>query len=89
MSVLFITHDLGAMAQLCQSARVMYLGNLVEEAETEELFANTLHPYPKALFASTPDFKRKERQTDLAGERPQYTDEFKGCVFFAEWVKDY
>ena len=34
-----------------------------------------------ALFASIPDFKRKERQVSLAGELPQYTDDFKGCVF--------
>ena len=81
MSVLFITHDLGAMAQLCHSVRVMYLGNLVEEADTEELFANTLHPYTQALFASVPDFERKERKVSLTGELPQYTDEFKGCVF--------
>ena len=46
MSVLFITHDLGAMAQLCHSVRVMYLGNLVEEARTEELFARPMHIYP-------------------------------------------
>ena len=81
MSVLFIIHDLGAMAQLCHSVRVMYLGTLVEEAETEELFTNTLHPYTKALFASVPDFERKERKVSLTGELPQYTDDFRGCVF--------
>ena len=47
MSVLFITHDLGAMAQLCHSVRVMYLGNLVEESGTDELFENPLHPYER------------------------------------------
>ena len=81
MSVLFITHDLDTVAQLCHSVRVMYLGTLVEEAETEELFSNTLHPYTRALFESIPDFKRKERKVSLSGELPQYTDDFKGCVF--------
>ena len=52
-----------------------------EEAETDELFANTLHPYTQALFASIPDFKKKERKVSLSGELPVYTDEFKGCVF--------
>ena len=57
MSVLFITHDLGAMAQICHSVRVMYLGNLVEEARTEELFARPMHPYthiPRACWTASP-----------------------------------
>lgn len=54
MSVLFITHDLGAMAQLCHSVRVMYLGNLVEEARTEELFARPMHPYTQGLLDCIP-----------------------------------
>ena len=82
VSLLFISHDIGVVRYISHRIGVMYLGTLVEEAETEELFANTLHPYTKALFASIPDFKRKERQTALAGELPQYTDEFKGCVFY-------
>ena len=45
MSVLFITHDMGAVSQLCHSVRVMYLGQVVEEASTEELFENPRHPY--------------------------------------------
>ena len=81
VSLLFISHDIGVVRYISHRIGVMYLGTLVEEAETEELFTNTLHPYTKALFASIPDFKRKERQTALAGELPQYTDEFKGCVF--------
>ena len=81
MSVLFITHDLGTMAQLRHSVRGMYLGNLVEEAETEELFDNPLHPYTKTLFASTPDITRRERKVSLAGEIPRHTEELQGCVF--------
>ena len=81
MSLLFISHDIGVVRYISHRIGVMYLGTLVEEAETEELFANTLHPYTQALFASIPDFKRKERQISLAGELPQYTDDFKGCVF--------
>ena len=81
LSLLFISHDIGVVRYISHRIGVMYLGTLVEEAETEELFANTLHPYTKALFASIPDFKRKERKVSLTGELPQYTDEFKGCVF--------
>ena len=81
VSLLFISHDIGVVRYISHRIGIMYLGTLVEEAETEELFANTLHPYTRALFASIPDFQRKERQTALSGELPQYTDEFKGCVF--------
>ena len=55
MSVLFITHDMGAIAQLCHSVKVMYLGQVVEDTTTEELFANPLHPYTEGLLASVPD----------------------------------
>ena len=81
LSLLFISHDIGVVRYISHRIGVMYLGTLVEEAETEELFANTLHPYTRALFESIPDFKKKERKISLSGELPQYTDDFKGCVF--------
>lgn len=81
LSLLFISHDIGVVRYISHRIGVMYLGTLVEEAETEELFSNTLHPYTRALFESIPDFKKKERKVSLSGELPQYTDDFKGCVF--------
>ena len=81
LSLLFISHDIGVVRYISHRIGVMYLGTLVEEADTEELFTNTLHPYTQALFASVPDFERKERKVSLTGELPQYTDQFKGCVF--------
>ena len=81
LSLLSISHDIGVVRYISNRIGVMYLGSLVEEAETDELFANTLHPYTQALFASIPDFKKKERKVSLSGELPVYTDEFKGCVF--------
>ena len=81
LSLLFISHDIGVVRYISHRIGVMYLGTLVEEAETQELFDNTLHPYTKALFASIPDFRRKERKVSLTGELPQHTEEFQGCVF--------
>lgn len=83
MSVLFITHDLGAMAQLCHSVRVMYLGNLVEEAETEELFENPLHPYTKGLLDCIPrlDSVRGEPLPTIEGVVPPLSRVPKGCHF--------
>lgn len=81
LSLLFISHDIGVVRYISHRIGVMYLGTLVEEADTEELFSSTLHPYTQALFASVPDFKRKQRRISLPGELPQHTDEFQGCVF--------
>ena len=83
MSVLFITHDLGAMAQLCHSVRVMYLGNLVEEAQTEELFENPLHPYTKGLLdcISRLDSVRGEALPTIEGVVPPLSKVPQGCHF--------
>lgn len=81
LSLLFISHDIGVVRYISHRIGVMYLGTLVEEAETDELFSHTLQPYTQALFTSIPDFKKKERKVSLSGELPVYTDEFKGCVF--------
>ena len=83
MSVLFITHDLGAMAQLCHSVRVMYLGNLVEEAETDELFENPLHPYTRGLLDCIPklDSIRGEALPTIEGVVPTLSKVPQGCHF--------
>lgn len=81
LSLLFISHDIGVVRYISSRIGVMYLGTLVEEAGTDELFSHPLHPYTQALFASIPDFNKKERTVSLKGELPMYTDEFKGCVF--------
>lgn len=63
-SILFITHDLGVVAQMADEVVVMYRGHVVEKAEAKELFANPKHPYTKALLNSIPvpgKVKRKSR----------------------------
>ena len=55
LSLLFISHDIGVVRFISDRVGVMYLGTLVEEAETEELFSNPLHPYTKALLAAALD----------------------------------
>ena len=82
LSLLFISHDIGVVRYISHRIGVMYLGTLVEEAETEELFANTCHPYTQALFESVPEVgTKKQRKDALSGEQPVRTDEFKGCAF--------
>ncbi|MBC2237863.1 ABC transporter ATP-binding protein [Listeria innocua] len=82
LSLLFISHDIGVIRYISDRIGVMYLGTLVEEAETDELFKNPIHPYTKALFASVPDlYICKETVPEFNGERPVRTDKFKGCAF--------
>jgi oligopeptide/dipeptide ABC transporter ATP-binding protein len=61
-SVLFITHDLGVVANLCDRVAVIYAGEIVEIAQTRELFMNPRHPYTKALFQSIPRHDMKQEQ---------------------------
>ena len=80
--LLFISHDIGVIRYISDRIGVMYLGTLVEEADTDELFNNPLHPYTEGLFASVPDpYLRKEEMSDLKGEQTVRTKEFKGCAF--------
>lgn len=82
VSLLFISHDIGVVRYISDRIGVMYLGTLMEEAKTEELFENTLHPYTEALLQAVPDpyIKRTELK-GLSGEQPVRTEEFKGCAF--------
>jgi oligopeptide/dipeptide ABC transporter ATP-binding protein len=83
VSYLFIAHDLAAVVHLSQQTAVMYLGKLVEVAESLELCARPLHPYTKALFAASlpshPDEPREE--IVLTGEVPSALDPPRGCHF--------
>lgn len=82
LSLLFISHDIGVVRYISDRIGVMYLGTLMEESETEELFDNTLHPYTEALFEAVPDPYRKHTELKgLNGEQPIRTEEFKGCAF--------
>lgn len=83
MSVQFISHDLGSMAQFCHRICVMYLGNLVEEAETKELFENPLHPYTQGLLACIPrlDSVWGEPLPVISGVVPPLSNVPEGCHF--------
>ena len=83
MSILIISHDLGVIAQSCDRIAVMYLGKIVEEAKSEELFSKPLHPYTKALLESVPlpDPKTKRQKKVLKGDIPSPIDIPSGCRF--------
>jgi peptide/nickel transport system ATP-binding protein len=83
MSVIFITHDLGVIAELCQDVVVMYAGRIAEAAPIGELFHNPRHPYTRGLLKSIPllDSPRKQPLSVIEGVVPSLDDLPPGCRF--------
>jgi len=82
MAMLFITHDLGVVAQLVDRVAVMYAGRLVETAAVETLFDNPAHPYTSGLMACMPaPGHRTRRLTTIPGQAPQPGSISSGCAF--------
>ena len=83
LSYLFISHDLSVVEHISDTVGVMYLGNIVEFGTTEELFANPLHPYTKALFSAIPipDPDAKMKHIILEGSIPSPANPPAGCKF--------
>jgi peptide/nickel transport system permease protein len=82
MALLFITHDLGVVAELCDRVVVMYAGRAVEEAPTRELFANPQHPYTRQLIACTPRLGGGRRDlATIPGLPPALNNLSPGCAF--------
>jgi oligopeptide/dipeptide ABC transporter ATP-binding protein len=82
MAVLLITHDLGIVAGRADRVAVMYAGQIVEEADTAELFARPSHPYTQGLFASVPRITGPiQRLTPIGGTVPPPTAWPSGCRF--------
>lgn len=80
-SVLFITHDLGVVAEVCDRVTVMYAGDTCETAAVDELFKNPLHPYTKGLLKSVPKVEQKEALDTIPGIVPNLTNPPSGCRF--------
>ncbi|EOT24538.1 oligopeptide/dipeptide ABC transporter, ATP-binding protein domain [Eubacterium sp. 14-2] len=83
LTYLFISHDLSVVEHISDTVGVMYLGNLVEYGETEDIFKNPLHPYTKALFSAipVPDPKVKKERIVLKGSIPSPANPPEGCKF--------
>ena len=82
LAVLLITHDLGVVAQHAQRVAVMYAGRIVEEAQTDALFAAPAHPYTEGLLASIPrPGTRAERLREIPGMVPSLAEMPAGCAF--------
>lgn len=83
-SMLYVTHNLGVVAQLCDRVGVLYAGELVEEAGIEDLFSQPRHPYTQALLDSVPRLGANKDQVQLKaieGQIPPLGARPQGCVF--------
>lgn len=81
-AILYITHDLGVVAQLCDRVIVMYAGNIVESGDTFSIFENAKHPYTQALLLSHPAHSfRAVRLRTIRGRVPSLKELPKGCKF--------
>ena len=84
LTYLFISHDLGVIQHMCDEIAVIYVGQIVEQADRISLFQNPLHPYTKELLATVPSAdtkRRKKKQIEIFGEPPSPVDPPPGCRF--------
>jgi len=83
MSVVWVTHDLGVVAQLCDRVAVMYAGHIMELADVIELFENSRHPYTRGLLESIPSGETREVQKliPIQGQPPDLCNLPAGCPF--------
>ena len=84
MAMLFITHDLGVVAEIADEVAVMYLGDVVEQGNVFDVFRAPRHPYTQALMRSIPTIARKSERQRLApikGTVPSARDRPQGCAF--------
>lgn len=83
LTYLFISHDLSVVEHISDTVGVMYLGGLVETGDTEDIFANPLHPYTKALFSAIPmpNVDTKKERILLEGDIPSPVNPPSGCKF--------
>ena len=81
LSVIFITHDLGVVANVADRVAVMYAGKIVEYGTSEDIFYNPKHPYTWALLSSVPDLDTKEKLLSIPGTPPDMLYPPKGDAF--------
>lgn len=82
-SVIFISHDLTVISEMCDHIAVMYAGKFVEKAAANEIFTNPLHPYTRGLLNSMPKVQKKGRLEEIPGRVPELINMPKRCPFYS------
>jgi oligopeptide/dipeptide ABC transporter ATP-binding protein len=81
VAIIFVTHNLGIVARMCDKLAVMYAGKIVEAGSVRELFNSPKHPYTKALIGSMPKLGSKEKLSAIPGQPPDLATLPGGCAF--------
>ena len=81
LAMIFVSHDLPAVAQVCQRAAVMYAGQVVEEGPVTSLLRDPRHPYTRMLFGATPDLQDETAALPIPGVPPRLDQPISGCSF--------
>ena len=81
VAIIFITHDFGIVAEICDRVAVMYAGKIVEIADVFQLFDQPSHPYTRALLESVPQLGQSGRLRSIAGQPPSAGSVAMGCPF--------
>lgn len=82
MAIIFITHDMGVIAQVADEIAVMYLGRIAERGATKDVIFDPKHPYTQGLLAAIPRFEARDRRlTPIAGDIPSPLERPSGCPF--------
>jgi oligopeptide/dipeptide ABC transporter ATP-binding protein len=81
VALIFVTHDLGIVAKMCDSVAVMYAGKIVEKSPVRDLFTNPQHPYTRALLGSVPRLGNKDPLYAIPGQPPNLASLPVGCPF--------
>jgi oligopeptide/dipeptide ABC transporter ATP-binding protein len=89
MAIMYITHNMGVIAEMADEVAVMYMGKVVEETDVKRIFFNPLHPYTRGLLASIPQLKeavtrteRNQRLQTIKGMVPDPYTRLTGCPFY-------
>jgi oligopeptide/dipeptide ABC transporter ATP-binding protein len=81
VALIFVTHNLGIVAKMCDRVAVMYAGKIVEQAPVRQLFDTPRHPYTRALLGAVPKLGSKEPLYAIAGQPPNLASLPSGCAF--------
>jgi oligopeptide/dipeptide ABC transporter ATP-binding protein len=81
VSFILITHDIATSSELADRVAVMYAGQIVEVADSDQFFTNPLHPYSHKLMASVPRLHGNQEPEFITGQPPSLLDPPKGCRF--------